>query len=43
MDAVLDGFDQSIDEHMTKFIGLSSMTQYLQLKHVKWGFRWWFV
>ena len=37
-----DDFDQSIDEHMTKFQGHSSMKQYLQLKPIKWGFKWWF-
>ena len=30
MDAFSDDFDQSIDE------------QYLQLKLIKWGFKWWF-
>ena len=32
MDAFSDDFDQSIDEHMAKFKGLSSMKQFLQLK-----------
>ena len=33
---------QSIDEHMTKFKGRSSMRQYLKIKPIKWGFKWWF-
>ena len=34
--------EQSIDEHMTKFKGRSSMRQYLKVKPIKWGFKWWF-
>lgn len=34
--------DQSIDEHMTKFKGRSSMKQYIKSKPIKWGFKWWF-
>ena len=34
--------EQSIDEHMTKFKGPSSMRQYLKVKPIKWGFKWWF-
>ena len=34
--------EQSIDEHMTKFKGRSSMRQYLKMKSIKWGFKWWF-
>ena len=45
-DALLDAYsnvcEQSIDEHMTKFKGRSSMKQYLKLKPIKWGFKWWF-
>ena len=33
---------QSIDEYMTKFKGCSSMRQYLKMKPIKWGFKWWF-
>ena len=33
---------QSIDEHMAKFKGRSSMRQYLKIKPVKLGFKWWF-
>ena len=34
--------EQSIDEHMTKFKRRSSMRQYLKMKPIKWGFKWWF-
>ena len=34
--------EQSIDDHMTKFKGPSSMRQYLKVKPIKWGFKWWF-
>ena len=27
---------------MTKFKGRSSMRQYLKVKPIKWGFKWWF-
>ena len=33
---------QSIDEHMTKFKGRSSIRRYLKMKPIKWGFKWWF-
>ena len=33
---------QNIDEHMTKFKGRSSMRQYLKMKPIKHGFKWWF-
>ena len=33
---------QSIDEHMIKFRGRSSMRQYWKTKPFKWGFKWWF-
>ena len=34
--------EQSIDEHITKFKGRSSMKQYLKIKPMKWEFKWWF-
>ena len=34
--------EQSIDEHMTKFKGRSSMKQYIKSKPIKWGFKWWY-
>ena len=33
---------QSIDEHMIKFKGRSSMKQYIKSKPIKWGFKFWF-
>ena len=33
---------QSTDERMTKFKGPPSMRQYLKMKPIKWGFKWWF-
>ena len=33
--------EQSIDEHMTKFKGKHGCKQYLLLKPIKWGFKWW--
>ena len=33
---------QSIHEHMAKFKGRSSMREYLKMKPIKWGFKWWF-
>ena len=33
---------QSIDEHMTKFKGCSSIRQYLKMKPVRWSCKWWF-
>ena len=40
-EAVSPDSEQSIDEHMTKFKGKHSCKQYLQLKPIKWGFKWW--
>ena len=34
--------EQSIDEHMVKFKGRSGMKQYIKLKPIKWGFKFWF-
>jgi len=42
MESYSDEAEQSIDEHMTKFKGRSSMKQYVKLKPIKWGFKWWF-
>ena len=33
---------QSTDEHMAKFKRRSSMRQYMKMKRIKWGFKWWF-
>ena len=33
---------QSIDEHMIKLKGRSSMKQYIKSKPIKWGFKFWF-
>ena len=33
---------QSIDEHMVKFKGRSSMKQYVKKKPIKWGFKFWY-
>ena len=33
---------QSVDEHMCKFKGRSSMKQYLKNKPIKWGFKYWY-
>lgn len=33
---------QSVDEHMVKFKGKSSMKQYIKSKPIKWGFKFWF-
>ena len=33
---------KTIQEHMTKFKGRSSMRQYLKMKPIKHGFKWWF-
>ena len=38
-DCVSDDCTQSIDEHMVKFTGRSSMKQYFKNKPVKWGFK----
>ena len=32
---------QSVDEHMCKFRGQSSMKQYIKNKPIKWGFKFW--
>ena len=34
--------EQKIDEHMVKFKGRSVMKQYIKLKPIKWGFKFWF-
>ena len=34
--------EQSIDEHIVKFKGRSGMKQYIKLKPIKWGFKFWF-
>ena len=34
--------EQSIDEHMVKFKDRSRMKQYMKLKPMKWGFKFWF-
>ena len=33
---------QSIDEHMVKFKGRSTMRQYVKNKPIKWGFKFWY-
>lgn len=33
---------QSVDEHMCKFKGRSSMKQYIKNKPIKWGFKYWY-
>ena len=33
--------NQSVDEHMVKFKGRSSMRQYVKNKPIKWGFKFW--
>ena len=37
-----DDSEQTIDEHMVKFKGRSSMKQYVKNKPIKWGFKFWF-
>ena len=39
---VSDDCTQSIDEHMVKFTGRSSMKQYVKNKLIKWGLKFWF-
>ena len=39
--AVAEDPRQSIDEHMIKFKGRSSMKQYIKSKPIKWGFKAW--
>ena len=34
---------QSVDEHMVKFKGHSSMKQYIKNKPIKWGFKFWLL
>ena len=34
--------EESIDEHMVKFRGRSGIKQYIKLKPIKWGFKFWF-
>ena len=41
-ECVSDDCTQSIDEHMVKFTGRSSMKQYVKNKPIKWGFKFWF-
>ena len=38
--AMSDAERQSIDEHMTKFIGRISCKQYMKNKPIKWGLKW---
>ena len=33
---------QSVDKHMCKFKGRSSMKQYIKNKSIKWGFKYWY-
>ena len=33
---------QSIDENLIEFKGHPSMCEYLKIKPLKWGFKWWF-
>ena len=33
---------QSVDEHMCKFKGRSSMKHYIKNKRIKWGFKYWY-
>ena len=33
---------QSVDEHMCKFKGRSSMKKYIKNKPIKWGFKYWY-
>ena len=40
--AVSNDACQSIDEHMVKFKGRSSMKQYIKKKPIKWGFKFWY-
>lgn len=40
--AVSNADMQSVDEHMVKFKGRSSMKQYVKKKPIKWGFKFWF-
>ena len=40
--AFLNKPEQNIDEHMIKSKGCSLMRQYLKMKPIKWGFKWWF-
>lgn len=40
--AMEDTGHQSIDEHMCKYKGRSSMKQYIKSKPIKWGFKLWF-
>ena len=42
-ECVSDDCTQSIDEHMVKFTGRSSMKQYVKNKPIKWGFKFWFL
>ena len=42
-ECVSDDCTQSIEEHMVKFTGRSSMKQYVKNKPIKWGFKFWFL
>ena len=41
-EAMSDDSKQTIDGHMVKFKGRSSMKQYVKNKPIKWGFKFWF-
>ena len=41
-EAMSDDSEETIDEHMVKFKGRSSMKQYVKNKPIKWGFKFWF-
>ena len=41
-EAMSDDSKQTIEEHMVKFKGRSSMKQYVKNKPIKWGFKFWF-
>ena len=41
-EAMSDDSEQTIDEHMVKFKGRSSMKQYVKSKPIKWEFKFWF-
>ena len=34
--------EQNTDEHIVKFKGRSKIKQYIKLKPIKWGFKFWF-
>ena len=41
-ESLSDSAFQSVDEHMCKFKGRSSMKQYIKNKPIKWGFKYWY-